>query len=97
MGQAVKVSSQLIQKIRKEKSTQWTCSSKIQVEMDDSSFLVSTLITGASFFDHQKPDSYLSFKACRSTKSPWICLRCGAINCGRYKGKLVSSYSAGCV
>lgn len=48
VGQAVKVSSQLIQKIRKEKSTQWTCST------------------------------------CRSTKSPWICLRCGVINCGRY-------------
>ncbi|KAK2548714.1 Ubiquitin carboxyl-terminal hydrolase 3 [Acropora cervicornis] len=48
VGQAVKVSSQLIQKIRKEKSTQWTCST------------------------------------CRSTKSPWICLRCGVINCGSY-------------
>lgn len=48
VGQAVKVGSQLIQKIRREKTTQWSCS------------------------------------ICRSTKSPWICLRCGVISCGRY-------------
>ena len=46
MGQAVKVSSQLIQKIRKEKSTQWTCSSKIEIERRRASIsglLVSSL------------------------------------------------------
>lgn len=32
MGQAVKVSSQLIQKIRREKPAQWTCSSTLLVE-----------------------------------------------------------------
>lgn len=35
MGQAVKVSSQLIQKIRREKATQWTCSSTLEVERGD--------------------------------------------------------------
>ena len=32
MGQAVKVSSQLIQKIRREKPAHWTCSSTVSVE-----------------------------------------------------------------
>ena len=32
VGQAVKVGSQLIQKIRREKTAQWSCSSTVSVE-----------------------------------------------------------------
>jgi hypothetical protein len=26
---------------------------------------------------------------CKSTKSPWVCLKCGIVNCGRYIVKYV--------
>lgn len=92
VGQAVKLSSQLIQKIRREKAAQWTCSSRILVERAKScpllnfGLLVSPLPVLLTFLK-----SWLNFSAlaCRSTKSPWICLRCGSINCGRYIAKWV--------
>lgn len=96
VGQAVKVSSQLIQKIRKEKSTHWTCSSKIEIERGgERAFL-------GFWFHHYRCSvlrsseiHMLSSLACRSTKSPWICLRCGVINCGRYFDKSVSPMLCG--
>lgn len=48
----------------------------------------------------QKSSLNFSALACRSTKSPWICLRCGSINCGRYNAKWVPYFlnccSRGC-
>ena len=61
MGQAVKVSSQLIQKIRREKATQWTCSSTLEGERGDKRpfspfWSFGFTITGPSL-DDQNPDS----------------------------------------
>ena len=100
VGQAVKVGSQLIQKIRREKTAQWSCSSTVSFEEGRlvTHFSISGLLVSPLPVFLKSSEFWLNFcvLVCRSTKSPWICLRCGVISCGRYVTDKVSPCCLSC-